>query len=91
MSSVRYKKKGTIIFGGLILAALAFSITAYVISGHMGIEDRFNSAIGMNSESKEARGSGFFGFDIEGNPLFYIVILAALFIACAALFAKFKL
>ncbi len=89
--SERNEKKGMILFGGLILAFLALSIAAYVISGHMGIEERFNRAVGINSESEQAENSGIFGFNIEGNSMFYLVVFAALIVACAALYVKFKL
>ena len=38
-------KRGLMIFGVLILVFLTLSIAAYVTSGHMGIEERFNNAV----------------------------------------------
>ncbi len=40
------RRKGMILFGGLILVVVGLSLAAYLISGHMGIEERFNSAVG---------------------------------------------
>lgn len=75
-----------ILFGFLILAVVGLSLVAYHVSGHMGIEERFNSAVGINAgpeeEEEEEESSGIFGFNIEGNPLYYMVILATLIILC---------
>ncbi len=84
-------KRGFIIFGGLILVFLALSIAAYVISGHMGIEERFNNAVGIHADSEEEGPSGVFGFNIEGNPVAYVIIASALIIICAFLYTRFKI
>lgn len=83
--------KGLMIFGLLVLVFLIMGLAAYAISGHMGIEDRFNSAVGISGEEEEVEGSGFLGFNIEGNQLYYLIIFAALAILCAVLYLKFKL
>jgi len=85
--------KGLVIFGLLVLVFLIMGLAAYAISGHMGIEDRFNSAVGISGEEEEEEeeGSGFLGFNIEGNQLYYLIIFAALAILCAVLYLKFKL
>ncbi len=83
--------KGLMIFGLLVLVFLIMGLAAYTISGHMGIEDRFNSAVGISGEGEEEEGSGFLGFNIEGNQLYYVIIFAALAILCAVLYLKFKL
>lgn len=83
--------KGLVIFGMLVLIFLIMGLAAYAISGHMGIEDRFNSAVGISGEVEEEEGSGFLGFNIEGNQLHYFIISAALVILCAVLYLKFKL
>jgi hypothetical protein len=83
------ERTGLIIFGGLILIVMASSLAAYLISGHMGIEDRFNSAAGINITPEEEDGSGFLGFNIEGNPVAYMIIFSALITICVLLFAKF--
>jgi hypothetical protein len=84
-------KKGLIIFGGLILAFLILGIAAYVISGNMGIEERFNNAVGIHSDSGEEGPSGIFGFNIEGNLVYYVIIASALIIICAVLYTRSKL
>jgi hypothetical protein len=85
------RRKGMILFGGLIFIVVGLSLAAYFISGHMGIEERFNSAVGINAGSEEEEGpSGIFGFNIEGNPLYYSIILAALILLCLVSYVKNK-
>ena len=83
-------KRGLMIFGVLILVFLALSIAAYVISGNMGIEERFNNAVGIHADSGEEGPSGIFGFNIEGNLVSYVVIASALIIICVVLYIRFK-
>jgi hypothetical protein len=83
-------KRGFMIFSGLILAFLALSIAAYVTSGHMGIEERFNNAVGINTDSEEGP-SGVLGFNIEGNLVSYVIIASALIILCAIIYMRFKI
>lgn len=82
------RKKGMILFGVLILAIVGLSLVAYHVSGHMGIEERFNSAVGIYAGPEEEGSSGIFGFNIEGNPLYYAVILASLIILCLIIYIK---
>jgi len=82
------RKKSMILFGVLILAVVGLSLAAYYVSGHMGIEERFNSAVGIDAGPEEEESSGIFGFNIEGNPLYYAVILAALIILCLIIYIK---
>ena len=84
-------KRGLMIFGVLILVFLALSIAAYVISGNMGIEERFNNAVGIHPDSEEEGPSGIFGFNIEGNLVSYVIIDSALIIICAVLYTRSKL
>jgi len=84
-------KRGLMIFGVLILIFLALSIAAYVISGNMGIEERFNNAVGIHPDSGEKGPSGIFGFNIEGNLVSYVIIASALIIICVVLYTRSKL
>jgi hypothetical protein len=84
-------KRGLMIFGVLILVFLTLSIAAYVTSGHMGIEERFNNAVGIHADSEEESPSGIFGFNIEGNLVSYVIIASALVIICAVLYTRSKL
>jgi hypothetical protein len=82
------RKKSILLFGFLVLAVSGLSLIAYHVSGHMGIEERFNSAVGIDSGSEEEESSGMFGFNIEGNPLYYAFILVALIISCLIIHIK---
>ena len=85
-------KRGLMIFGVLILVFLTLSIAAYVTSGHMGIEERFNNAVGIHADSEEEEGpSGILGFNIEGNLVSYVIIASALVIICAVLYTRSKI
>ena len=84
-------KRGLMIFGVLILIFLALSIAAYVISGNMGIEERFNNAVGVHPDSGDEGPSGIFGFNIEGNLVSYVIIASALIIICVVLYTRSKL
>ena len=72
-------KRGLMIFGVLVLAFLILSIAAYMTSGNMGIEERFNNAVGFHADSEEGP-SGILGFNIEGNLVSYVTITSALVI-----------
>lgn len=82
------RKKSMILFGVLILAVVGLSLVAYHFSGHMGIEERFNNAVGIEAGLEEEESSGIFGFNIEGNLLYYAVILAFLIILCLIIYIK---
>ena len=84
-------KSGLMIFGVLILVFLALSIAAYLISGNMGIEERFNNAVGIHPDSGDEGPSGIFGFNIEGNLVSYVIIASALIIICVVLYTRSKL
>lgn len=73
----------------LLLVFLCAGIVAYLISGDMGIEERFIRAAGMVHDDEED--SGFFGFNIEGNLILYIALLMALAIVCFVLYKRYKL
>jgi hypothetical protein len=77
-----------LLFGFLILAVAGLSLVAYHVSGHMGIEERFNSAVGIKTGPEEEESSGIFGFNLEGNPLYYVVILVILIISCLVIYVK---
>lgn len=82
------RKKSVILFGVLILAVAGLSLIAYHVSGNMGIEERFSSAVGIKAESEGEEPNGIFGFNIEGNPLYYAIILVALIILCLIIYIK---
>jgi hypothetical protein len=80
------ENKGRIIFGVILIVVLIASFAAYQLTGHMSIEDRYNTAVGLPA-SQEEEGGTFLGFSIEGNPLLYLIVLG---IFCAAGFAAYR-
>jgi hypothetical protein len=84
------RRKSSLLFGVLILFVVGLSLAAYFISGTMGIEERFNSALGIEGHEEEGEPSGIFGFNIEGNQLYYLIILSILVISCLLIYLKNK-
>lgn len=84
------ERKGLIIFGVIIILVIIGSLTAYVLTGPMGIEERYSHAVGVSYEEGEG-GSGWFGFSLEGNPVLYVIVIIGLAATCFALYkyAKF--
>jgi hypothetical protein len=82
-------KKGIIIFGTIVLIFLVLSLFAYMITGDKGIEERFSNAVGLPGEP-ESGDNGIFGFTLEGNHIFYVIILALILVATALLYAKYR-
>ncbi len=89
MQQQQSNKKGIIIFGALVLIFLALSLLVYSKTGDKGIEERFSNAVGLPSES-EGGDNGFFGFTIEGDHIYYVIILAFVIIATVLLYQKYK-
>jgi len=83
--SVISENKGLVIFGILAIVAIAASIAAYSATGSMGIEERFNTAVGL--ENFEHGSSG--GFSLEGNPVLYSIILGILIVICYGAYRLF--
>lgn len=83
-------KKGIIIFGTIALIFVALSLFAYIITGDKGIEERFSNAVGLPSELEEEGDNGIFGFTIEGNHIYYVIILALVIIATVLIYMKYK-
>lgn len=84
------RRKSSLLFGVLILFVVGLSLAAYFVSGNMGIEERFNSALGIEGHEEEGEPSGIFGFNIEGNQLYYLIILSILVISCLLIYLKNK-
>jgi hypothetical protein len=81
-------KKGIIIFGTIVLIFLVLSLFAYMITGDKGIEERFSNAVGLPGEP-ESGDNGIFGFTLEGNHIFYVIILALILVATALIYFKY--
>ena len=68
------ENSGLIIFGVLVIVVVLAAFIALETTGTMGIEDRYNQAVGLPAGEQEAGG----GFSLEGNPLMYLGILGLL-------------
>lgn len=88
MQQQQSKKKGSIIFGTIVLIFLALCLFVYMVTGDKGIEERFSNAVGLPGES-EGGDNGILGFTIEGNYLSYIIILALILVATALIYLKY--
>jgi len=82
-------KKGVIIFGAIVLIFLVICLFAYIITGNKGFEERFSNAVGLPNES-EGGDNGILGFTIEGNHIYYIIVLALVIIATVFIYLKYK-
>lgn len=84
------EKKGPVIFIILVALVLIGSTVVFLMTGPMGIEERFNHAIGLSPNGEEESG-GMFGFSLEGDPVLYGVILCGLAITCFILSRYIKI
>jgi amino acid permease len=82
-------KKGLIIFGAIVLIFLGICLFAYIVTGDKGIEERFSNAVGLPSEP-DSGDNGIFGFTLEGNHIYYVIILALVIIATVLIYLKYK-
>ena len=82
MTTIR-EKKGPILFGLILVIIVLVSFAAYKVTGPMGIEERYSSAVGLPGGGEES-GGNWFGFSLEGNQVLYAGILGALIIVCFA-------
>lgn len=89
--SVFAEKKGLIIFGVIFLVVLVAALTAYQMTGSMGIEERYTTAVGLPPSEEEEGGRTFFGFSVEGDPVRYGIILGILIVGCYAAYRYFRI
>jgi hypothetical protein len=83
------RRRGLILFGLILVVVIILSFVAYRMTGPMGIEERYNNAVGLPSPEEES-GSGWFGFSLEGNPLLYGVILVVLGSICVIAYIRWR-
>ncbi|MFA4824729.1 MAG: hypothetical protein WC593_06175 [Methanoregula sp.] len=69
--------KGRLVFLILLVLVAIVAFAAYQLSGNMGIEERFNHAVGLENPGN-ADSDGWFGFVLEGSPLLYAIVLGIL-------------
>ncbi len=89
MEQQQSNKKGLIIFGVIVLIFVVLCLFAYMITGDKGIEERFSSAVGLPSEP-DSGDNGIFGFTLEGNHMYYVIILALILVATSLIYAKYR-
>jgi len=70
--------RGPALFLIMAILAILAGVIGYRLTGPMGIEERYASAVGLFSP--ESGGSS--GFSLEGNLFLYLIILAVLFGIC---------
>jgi hypothetical protein len=88
--SVFAEKKGLIIFGAILIVVLIAALAAYHMTGNVGIEDRFTTAVGLPPGEEEG-GETFFGFSVEGDPVLYVIVLGLLIVGCYAAYRHFRI
>ena len=70
-------KRGPVIFVLILIIVGAIAFLAFGITGPMGIEDRFNKAVGLPSGGEPGTGSPS-GVSVEGDPLLYVIVIVIL-------------
>jgi hypothetical protein len=88
--SVVEERKGLIIFGAILIVVLIAALAAYQMTGNMGIEERYTTAVGLPPGEEEG-GETFFGFSAEGDPVLYVIVLGILIVGCYAVYRHFRI
>ena len=88
--SIVEERKGLIIFGAILIIVLIVTLAAYQMTGAMGIEDRYTTALGLPPGEEEG-GETFFGFSAEGDPVLYVIVLGILIAGCYAAYRHFRI
>ncbi|MFA4877871.1 MAG: hypothetical protein WC586_10680 [Methanoregula sp.] len=84
-------RSGLLVFLVIALVLIAIAIIVADMTGGVGIEERFSSAVGITSGTGAAEDAGQNGFSLEGHPLLYGIFLAVLLIACLTLYRKYRI
>ena len=88
--SVFEERKGHVIFGIILIVVLVSALAAFKMTGNMGIENRFTTALGLPPGEKEG-GETFFGFSTEGDPVLSMIVLGILIVGCYAAYRYFRI
>ena len=88
--SIVEERKGLIIFGAILIVVLIAALAAYQMTGNMGIDDRFTTAVGLPPGEEEG-GETFFGFSSEGDPVLSMIVLGILIVGCYAAYRHFRI
>jgi len=92
MSGEEEKKNfhGIALFLLLAVVIGIIAIIALGITGPLGIEERFASAVGQQPGGAVHEGEGG-GFSIEGHPLAYGTFLAILILVCIFIYRRYRI
>jgi len=80
-------RAGILVFLIIVGVFLAVSLAVYTMTGAMGIEDRWENAVGISGNNATEPGSLF---SIEGDPFLYFLILGILGAGAGILYWKSK-
>jgi hypothetical protein len=85
------KNTGRFLFAGLVGIILITAFIAFTVTGPVGIEERFSSALGIAAHDAGTHDDhdAAPGFSLEGQPLLYAVFLAGLCGICWIAYRKF--
>ncbi len=83
--------KGRLAFFSLLLLVMVMAFIAYLLSGNMGIEERFTHAVGRENGGEGGGGGGWSEITLEGSPQLYALVLGALGAACYAGYRHFRI
>jgi hypothetical protein len=79
------ERRGMLLFGLILLGMLGISLIAFQMTGDVGIEERFASALGFPADQENQEKPGVF---IEGNAIAYGAVLACLVLVCLILYRR---
>jgi hypothetical protein len=81
-------KRGLLIFGLITVALLGTAVVAFLVTGPMGIEDRFTAAAGIAAVEDGDSRNDTASFSIEGNSILYVFVLGILIAACMIIYHR---
>jgi len=85
------ERYGIALFLLLAVVLVVIGVIVTGVTGPMGIEERFTSAVGLHQEPGVTPGEAGTGFSLEGHPVLYIAFLGILVIACFLLYRKYRI
>lgn len=90
MGQVSGKRTGTLLLAVILVVCAVVAVAAYLGQGHMGVEERFSSALGLPGEEEEGHEPGTPGFVVEGDVVMYGVIVLVLCGAAGLVYARYR-
>jgi hypothetical protein len=90
MEPVPGKRTGTLLLAMILVTCAVIAVAAYLGQGHMGIEERFSSALGLPGEEEAGEGAASPGIMVEGDVVMYGVIVLVLAGAAGLMYARYR-